>query len=181
MSIPFRERNPVIVGAVSLAVIAVLMLGAFRADSLPIIGGGDTYYAAFSEAGGLAPNNEVRIAGVRVGKVKSVELDGNQVLVKFQLDQDAQFSSASVSIFTPGRCTTRAPASLASASVAPWRLAKAKLGRAGRFADMRVLLPAPVFRRRHRHRRPPLRHQRVGLGRDEQLAVLANLGAELPA
>jgi phospholipid/cholesterol/gamma-HCH transport system substrate-binding protein len=91
MSIPFRERNPVIVGAVSIAVIAVLMLGAFRADSLPVIGGGDVYYAAFSEAGGLAPNNEVRIAGVRVGKVKSVELDGDQVLVKFQLDQDAEF------------------------------------------------------------------------------------------
>ncbi|HET7688922.1 MAG TPA: MCE family protein [Nocardioidaceae bacterium] len=93
MSIPFRERNPVVVGAVSLAVIAALMLGAFRADSLPIIGGGDTYYAAFSEAGGLAPNNEVRIAGVRVGKVKSVELDGDQVLVKFQLDQDAEFGT----------------------------------------------------------------------------------------
>lgn len=93
MSIPFRERNPVIVGAVSLAAIAVLMIGAFRADSLPIIGGGDVYYAAFSEAGGIAANNEVRIAGVRVGKVKSVELDGDQVLVKFQLDQDAEFGT----------------------------------------------------------------------------------------
>ena len=69
MSVPFRERNPVIIGAVSLAVIAAFMLAAFRAEDLPLIGGGDTYYAAFSEAGGLKANDEVRVAGVRVGKV----------------------------------------------------------------------------------------------------------------
>jgi phospholipid/cholesterol/gamma-HCH transport system substrate-binding protein len=32
---------------------------------------GDTYYAAFSDASGLKPNDEVRIAGVRVGKVNT--------------------------------------------------------------------------------------------------------------
>ena len=44
MSKPFRERNPVIIGAISLAVIALLILAAFRAQDLPLIGGGDTYY-----------------------------------------------------------------------------------------------------------------------------------------
>ena len=71
MSTPFRERNPVVIGAASLAVIALLILAAFRAQDLPLIGGGDTYYAKFSEAGGLKPNDEVRIAGVRVGKVET--------------------------------------------------------------------------------------------------------------
>ena len=61
------------IGAVSLAVVALLMLAAFRAQDLPLIGGGDTYYAAFSESGGLKANDEVRIAGVRVGKVESVD------------------------------------------------------------------------------------------------------------
>jgi phospholipid/cholesterol/gamma-HCH transport system substrate-binding protein len=91
MSTPFRERNPVIIGAISLAVIAALMTVAFKAGDLPIIGGGDTYYASFSEAGGLKPNDEVRIAGVRVGKVKSVELDGDHVKVAFQVDGSADF------------------------------------------------------------------------------------------
>src|SRR6478609_1716222 len=91
MSIPFRERNPVIVGAVSLAVIAVMILGAFRAQDLPLIGGGDTYYAAFSEAGGLKANDEVRIAGVRVGKVESVALEGDHVKVTFRVDTDSEF------------------------------------------------------------------------------------------
>jgi phospholipid/cholesterol/gamma-HCH transport system substrate-binding protein len=31
---PFRERNPVAVGAVSLAVLAALVLGAFQLDAL---------------------------------------------------------------------------------------------------------------------------------------------------
>ena len=91
MSVPFRERTPVIVGAGSLAVIAVMILAAFRAQDLPLIGGGDTYYAAFSESGGLKANDEVRIAGVRVGKVESVELEGDHVKVTFRVDSGADF------------------------------------------------------------------------------------------
>ena len=50
---PYRERNPVVVGAISLVVLAVTLVAALRADDLPIIGGGDTYHAMFTEAGGL--------------------------------------------------------------------------------------------------------------------------------
>ena len=45
---PFRERNPVVVGAISLDVLAVTLVAALRADDLPIIGGGDTYHAMFT-------------------------------------------------------------------------------------------------------------------------------------
>jgi phospholipid/cholesterol/gamma-HCH transport system substrate-binding protein len=103
MSVPFRERNPVIVGAVSLAVVALLILAAFRAQDLPVIGGGDTYYAAFSEAGGLKADDEVRIAGVRVGKVESVALDGNHVKVTFRVSSGSGFgrqTSAAIKVKT---------------------------------------------------------------------------------
>ncbi len=103
MSTPFRERNPVVIGAISLAVLAGLILSAFRADDLPLIGGGDTYYAAFSEAGGLKANDEVRVAGVRVGKVDAVELDGDHVKVTFKVEGDVDFgkkSAASIRIKT---------------------------------------------------------------------------------
>jgi phospholipid/cholesterol/gamma-HCH transport system substrate-binding protein len=93
MSTPFRERNPVIIGAVSLAVIAAFILAAFRAQDLPLIGGGDVYYAAFSESGGLKANDEVRIAGVRVGKVEEVTLDGDHVRVAFRVDSGNEFGS----------------------------------------------------------------------------------------
>ncbi len=86
---PFSERNPVIIGAASLAAIVLLVLAAFRAQDLPLIGGGDTYYASFAESGGLRVNDEVRIAGVRVGKVNSVELEDGAVRVGFKVKTDA--------------------------------------------------------------------------------------------
>jgi phospholipid/cholesterol/gamma-HCH transport system substrate-binding protein len=84
---PFRERNPVLIGFAGLVAIALMMLAAFRADQLPLIGGGDTYYAEFSEAGGLQSGDEVRVAGVKVGEVKEVALDGNVVRVEFLVDK----------------------------------------------------------------------------------------------
>ncbi|MFF3904575.1 MCE family protein [Streptomyces sp. NPDC001848] len=91
---PFRERNPVVVGAVGLTVLALLTLAAFNADSLPLIGDGETYGAAFSEAGGLKPGDEVRIAGVKVGKVEGVDLDGDHVKVTFKIKGDPAMGTA---------------------------------------------------------------------------------------
>ncbi len=93
MSTPFRERNPVPIGAISIAVILGLLVIAFKAQDMPLIGGGDTYRAAFAESGGLKPNDEVRIAGVRVGKVTGVELKGNQVIATFKVDTPSKFGT----------------------------------------------------------------------------------------
>jgi phospholipid/cholesterol/gamma-HCH transport system substrate-binding protein len=93
MSTPFRERNPVVIGAISLAVLFALVLAAFRAEDLPLVGGGDTYYAAFKESGGLKANDEVRVAGVRVGKVQEVDLDGDHVRVEFTVERGVDFGN----------------------------------------------------------------------------------------
>jgi phospholipid/cholesterol/gamma-HCH transport system substrate-binding protein len=82
---PFRDRNPVIIGAVSLTVIALLVLLAFNAQSLPLIGGGTSYKAQFTEAAGLKPDDPVRIAGVKVGKVESLALEHGAVTVHFRV------------------------------------------------------------------------------------------------
>ena len=82
---PFRDRNPVTIGAIGLAVIAVLVFLAFNAESLPIIGGGTVYQAYFSEAAGLQPDDPVRVSGVKVGQVDSLELEHGAVLVKFRV------------------------------------------------------------------------------------------------
>jgi phospholipid/cholesterol/gamma-HCH transport system substrate-binding protein len=82
---PFRDRNPVTIGAISLAVIAALVFLAFNAQSLPVIGGGTLYQAYFSEAAGLKPDDPVRVSGVKVGKVSSLSLEHGAVLVKFRV------------------------------------------------------------------------------------------------
>ncbi|MGC9541171.1 MCE family protein [Streptomyces sp. UG1] len=90
---PFRERNPVVIGAVGLTVLALLTVAAFNADRLPVIGDGETYSAAFAEAGGLKPGDEVRIAGVKVGKVQEVDLDGDHVKVTFKIKGEPAFGA----------------------------------------------------------------------------------------
>jgi phospholipid/cholesterol/gamma-HCH transport system substrate-binding protein len=77
---PFRERNPLPIGIAGLATAGLATLLAFN---LQQFAGGTTYSAAFSEAAGLKPGEEVRIAGVKVGKVSGVDLDGDHVKVKF--------------------------------------------------------------------------------------------------
>jgi phospholipid/cholesterol/gamma-HCH transport system substrate-binding protein len=68
-------------------VILAMMVAAFKADKLPIIGAGDIYYADFSEVGGLHAGNEVRVAGVAVGNVDDIALEGDHVKVTFKLDK----------------------------------------------------------------------------------------------
>jgi phospholipid/cholesterol/gamma-HCH transport system substrate-binding protein len=82
---PFRDRNPVTIGAVSLSVIALLVLLAFNAQALPFIGGGTVYTAQFSEAAGLRADDPVRVAGVKVGQVESLSLEDGAVTVSFRV------------------------------------------------------------------------------------------------
>jgi phospholipid/cholesterol/gamma-HCH transport system substrate-binding protein len=91
---PFRERNKTAIGAIGLGLIVLLLAAAFNADKLPLIGGGSVYKAEFSEAAGLQPNDEVRVAGVKVGKVTGVDLAGNKVLVHFRV-KNADFGKTS--------------------------------------------------------------------------------------
>ncbi len=102
MSTPFRERNPVVIGAIGLAVILGMLLLAFNIDAIPLLGG-RTHSAALSEAGGLKAGDDVRIAGVKVGKITTVALDGRHVRVDFTVDGSTRLgseTSASVRIKT---------------------------------------------------------------------------------
>jgi len=85
--VPFRERNPVPIGLAGLATLAVLLVVALNLSSIPFITGGTTYTAAFAEAAGLRENEEVRIAGVKVGKVTGLDLEGDHVKVAFQVNK----------------------------------------------------------------------------------------------
>lgn len=71
---PFRERNPIVVGIVSVAVLTVAMLFAFSLDRFTFLRGVYVIEADFADAAGLTSENEVRVAGLKVGKVRSIEL-----------------------------------------------------------------------------------------------------------
>ncbi|MFE6224108.1 MULTISPECIES: MCE family protein [unclassified Streptomyces] len=82
---PVKERNPIGVAVVGLLLLGLLATLAYHAERLPLVGGGTTYSADFSEAAGLDPGDEVRIAGVKVGEVTAVGLDGPKVKVTFEV------------------------------------------------------------------------------------------------
>ncbi len=82
---PLRERNPILVAVVGLVILAVIASLVYFYNDLPVIGGGTGYTAYFAEASGLQAGNEVRIAGVTVGSVTGVSLDGDKVAVTFDV------------------------------------------------------------------------------------------------
>jgi phospholipid/cholesterol/gamma-HCH transport system substrate-binding protein len=82
-----KERNQAVVGAVTLVLIAVAALAAFHAEDLPLIGGTGTGYSAqFTESAGLNAGDEVRVAGIKVGKVTGVGLARGLVVVGFRVN-----------------------------------------------------------------------------------------------
>ena len=78
----FSSRNPMPIGAIGLVFILVLLYAAFNAENLPLIGGGTQYTAYFTESANLKTDDDVRIAGVKVGKVQDVSLAADKGLVK---------------------------------------------------------------------------------------------------
>jgi phospholipid/cholesterol/gamma-HCH transport system substrate-binding protein len=84
----FAERNPLVVGAVGIALTAGLTVAALEYDKLPFISSGTTYSAYFAEAGGLTSGAAVEVSGFRVGQVKGIDLDGARVLVTFKINDD---------------------------------------------------------------------------------------------
>lgn len=82
---PFRTRNPIPIALIGIVIIVLAVLAALFSDDLPIIGGGTTYLVNMREAAGLRSGDSVRIAGVKVGTVSDVKLDGDHVRVRFKV------------------------------------------------------------------------------------------------
>jgi phospholipid/cholesterol/gamma-HCH transport system substrate-binding protein len=91
----FRERNPVMIGAVGVGITAGLVLLALNYDKLPFINRTTSYSAYFAEAGGLNAGAPVQVSGFRVGEVESVKLDHARVLVTFNVADNVHIGDRS--------------------------------------------------------------------------------------
>jgi phospholipid/cholesterol/gamma-HCH transport system substrate-binding protein len=83
----FSERNPVVIAAVGVTVIVAAVGIAVNYDKLPYVNSGRHYEAEFAEAGGLTPGSTVQVSGLAAGKVSNVVLDGQRVVVDFDVDR----------------------------------------------------------------------------------------------
>src|SRR6185312_2858858 len=67
-------------------VILLLVVGVGQSlTSVPMLFATPTYYAQFKDAGGIHPGDYVQIAGVRVGQVRDLEIQGDHIVVGFTL------------------------------------------------------------------------------------------------
>lgn len=81
----FRERNPVPIAVLGLVGIVAAGLLTFYSNSLPFLSHVTDYSAQFHDASGLKADDDVRVAGVRVGNIDSISLDHTVVRVHFHL------------------------------------------------------------------------------------------------
>jgi phospholipid/cholesterol/gamma-HCH transport system substrate-binding protein len=72
------------IGVVGTVVLVALTALVYFFPDLPGVSG-TTYEAEFTEAAGLRADDEVRVAGIKVGEVTGVELDVDRVLVTFRV------------------------------------------------------------------------------------------------
>jgi phospholipid/cholesterol/gamma-HCH transport system substrate-binding protein len=77
-----RVRN----GLLGILVV-VLVIGVGQSfASVPMLFATPTYYAQFADTGGIGNGDKVRIAGVDVGEVRSMTIDGDKVKIGFALN-----------------------------------------------------------------------------------------------
>lgn len=86
---PFGERNLAVIGMVGAALTALAVAGALQYNKLPIFTAQKKQYSAyFAESSGLSSGAHVQVSGYQLGQVHDVELDGNRVLITFDVDKD---------------------------------------------------------------------------------------------
>ncbi|GAA1934661.1 MCE family protein [Nocardioides marmoribigeumensis] len=81
--VAWTERDPAVIAVVGLVLIALLLLVAGSWQRLPFVDRSTSYRAEFTDAAGLVTGEEVRVAGVKVGTVRDIELAGDKVVVGF--------------------------------------------------------------------------------------------------
>lgn len=77
--------NRVRIGLMGI-VVTVLVIGVGQSfTSVPMLFAKPSYYGQFTDSGGINTGDKVRIAGMDVGKVEGLKIDGDHIVVKFSI------------------------------------------------------------------------------------------------
>lgn len=88
------ERDQTVLGYIAIGVIAFIVLVSLNAANIKDFVTLRGYSAEFSDAGGLRVGDSVRVSGLTVGRVRSIQIKGNSVKVEFKLDKDIRLGAA---------------------------------------------------------------------------------------
>src|SRR5438105_14512903 len=88
------ERNVRRSALVGLAITVALMAGAYVVGGMKIFHRSYSIKAMFSDASDVSAGDPVRVAGIDVGKVSSIERQPHSVLMSFQINKGVKLSQA---------------------------------------------------------------------------------------
>jgi phospholipid/cholesterol/gamma-HCH transport system substrate-binding protein len=82
-------------------VVLLLVLGVGQSfTSVPLLFARPSYYGQFTDTGGLNKGDKVRIAGMDVGKVEDLKIDGDHIVMKFSIGTNTIGSESRLAIRT---------------------------------------------------------------------------------
>ncbi|HYB39490.1 MAG TPA: MCE family protein [Mycobacterium sp.] len=79
------EFNRGRVGLMGITVLVLVVAVGQSFTSVPMLFASPSYYGQFADSGQLNKNDKVRIAGVNVGRVEGIKIDGDHVVIKFSI------------------------------------------------------------------------------------------------
>ena len=88
---PVEKHDPLRLGAVAVTLLAVVVLLVVGASRIGL--GKVTYEAEFAQAAQLTPGDQVSTAGVPIGTVESLHLDGDHVVVRMSIDRSVDLGA----------------------------------------------------------------------------------------
>ncbi|WP_040800907.1 MCE family protein [Nocardia higoensis] len=88
---PVERHDPLRLGAVAVTLLAVVVLAVVGISRIGF--GKVTYEAEFAQAAQLTPGDQVTTAGVPIGKVESLRLTGDRVVVRMSIDGDVDLGA----------------------------------------------------------------------------------------
>ena len=83
-------------GIFGIALVVCIVLVCFGYARLPFWPQGKPYVAYFADAGGISPGNDVRVSGIKVGRVNDVALAGDTAKVTFTVDRKLRVGDQSL-------------------------------------------------------------------------------------
>ena len=78
-----EPANRLRIGLMGLVVLLLVVGVGQTFTSVPMLFARPTYYGQFTDTGGLEKGDKVRIAGLNVGSVEGIKIDGDHVVMKF--------------------------------------------------------------------------------------------------
>jgi len=94
-----RPYAVVLAGALTLGVLVVIGAVAVRAPNGVPVKSYRTYYASIPDPGNIQPHNDVRVGGVRVGQVITIDPEGGRARVELKLDGDTEALPSDSQVF----------------------------------------------------------------------------------